>query len=80
MFVGPFLPSSERANPSPDMVVIGLDQFDNIGKKLIGTMFNVTENALPLKFIDELNQQMNARSLVWPTVVDSLEKETLVDS
>ena len=80
VFVGPFLPSSDRANPSPDMVVIGLDQFDNIGKKLISTLVDVAENALPLKLIDELNQQMNARGLVWPTVVDSLEKETLVDT
>ena len=80
VFVGPFLPSSNRANPSPDMVVIGLDQFDNIGKKLISTLVDVAENALPLKLIDELNQQMNTRGLIWPGVFDSLEKATLVDT
>ena len=80
VFVGPSLPSSDRANPSPDMVVIGLDQFDNIGKKLISTLVDVAENVLPLKLIDELSQQMNTRGLIWPGVFDSLEKETLVDS
>ena len=62
------------------MVVIGLDQFDNIGKKLISTLLDVAENALPLKLIDELSQQMNTRGLIWPGVFDSLEKVTLVDA
>ncbi len=79
VFVGPLLPTSESANPSPDMQVITLDQFNDIGKRLISTVQDVAENALPLRLVEELNEKMRARGLVWPDVYESLEKSHLFD-
>ena len=79
VFVGPFLPSSKDANPSPEMLVIRLEQFESIGKKLISTLQDVAENALPLRLGEELNDRMRSRGLLWPDVFESLEKKTLSD-
>ena len=79
IFVGPSLPASQSANPSPEMLVIGLDQFDSVGKRLISTLQDVADNALPLKLIEELNEKMGTRGLLWPAVYESLENVTLVD-
>ncbi len=79
-FVGPPLPASGSANPSPEMLVIGLDQFDSVGKRLISTLQDVADNALPLKLIEELNEKMGTRGLLWPGVFESLEKTALLDT
>ena len=79
IFVGPLLPASESANPSPDMQVVNLGQFNDIGKRLLSTVQDVTENALPLRLIEELNEKMRARGLVWPDVYESIEKSPLID-
>ena len=80
IFVGPLLPASQSANPSPEMLVVGLDQFDSVGKRLISTLQDVAENALPLKLIEELNDKMGTRGLLWPGVFESLEMSNLVDT
>ena len=79
VFVGPLLAASSQANPSLEMVVIELEQFDSIGKKLVSTIQDVAENALPLKLIEELNNKMTARGLLWPSVYKSLEKSLLLE-
>ena len=79
VFVGPLLAASESSNPSPEMLVISLEQFDNIGERLISTIQDVAENALPLKLVEELSAQMEARGLLWPGVYESLEKSCLLD-
>ena len=42
-------------------------------------MQDVADNALPLKLIEELNDKMKTRGLLWPGVYESLEKVTLAD-
>ena len=79
IFVGPPLPVSQSANPSPEMLIIGLDQFDSVGKRLSSALQDVADNALPLKLIEELNDKMKTRGLLWPGVYESLEKVTLAD-
>ena len=79
VFVGPLLAASDQANPSLEMVVIELKQFDGIGKKLVSTIQDVAENALPLKLVEELNDKMTARGLLWPSVYKSLERSLLLE-
>ena len=79
VFVGPSLAASESSNPSPEMLVITLDQFDSIGRRLISTLQDVAEHALPLKLIEELDEKMTSRRLLWPEVYESLEKSRLLD-
>ena len=79
VFVGPLLSASDSANPSPEMLVIGLEEFDSIGKRLVTTLQDAAENALPLKLVEELNNQMRTRGLLWPGVYESLRKASLID-
>ena len=79
VLVGPLLAVSESANPSPEMLVITLDQFDSVGRRLISALQDVTENALPMRLIEELSAKMTARDLLWPRVYESLEKSQLLD-
>ena len=79
VFVGPLLPASDQANPSHEMLVIELEQFENIGKRLVSTIQDVAENALALKLVEELNDKMTSRGLVWPSVFESLEKSLLLE-
>ena len=79
VFVGPLLAASDQANPSQEMVVIELEQFDSVGKKLVSTIQDVAENALPLKLVEELNGKMTARGLLWPSVYKLLEKSLLLE-
>ena len=79
VFIGPLLAASDSANPSPEMLVITLDEFDSIGKRLISALQDVAENALPLKLIEELDERLTARGLLWPKVYESLEKTRLID-
>ena len=77
--VGPLLPSSKQANPSPEMMVIELKEFQRISKRLVSTIQDVAENALPLKLIEELNEKMKARGLVWPNVYKAIRKSKLLE-
>ena len=79
VFVGPLLAASEQANPSQEMLVIELGQFERIGRRLVSTMQDVVENALPLRLVEELNDKMEARGLLWPSVYESLEKSLLLE-
>ncbi len=79
VFVGPSVSASESSNPSQEMLVITLDQFDNVGRRLIGTLQDVAEKALPLKLIEELDEKMKSRRLLWPDVFDSLDKSRLIE-
>lgn len=79
VFVGPLIAASNQANPSLGMRVIELEQFAIIGRKLVGTIQDVAESALPLELLGELNDKMAARGLLWPNVYESLEKSVLLE-
>ena len=80
MFVGPNIAASDSSNPSPDMFVVELEQFDGIGKKLISTLQDISGNTLQLTLVQELNNEMKTRGLLWPDVLESMDKTTLFDS
>ena len=79
VFVGHLLAPTEKANPSPEMLVIELDQFHSIGKKLVSTIQDVADNAIALQLVEELTDKMTARSLLWPDVYESIEKTPLIE-
>ena len=79
IFVGPLSPASEQASPSPDMKVVELVQFEELGQKLASALRDVAAQAIPLslgKYIDEV---MSERRLIYPEVVLSLKLSVLQD-
>ena len=47
-FVGPLVPASGSANPSPDVLVIELSQFEAIGQRLVSALSDASKDALPI--------------------------------
>ena len=79
VFVGPLLSASGEASPSPDMRVIELQQFDELGKRLIAALQDVSQETLPLSLEHDLNEVMKNRSLVYPDVFSNLDASILQD-
>ena len=77
VFVGPLLPASGEASPSPDMKVIELLQFEEIGQRLIGALQDVAATSLPLSLERNLHEAMMNRGLLYPDVFLSLDMASL---
>ena len=79
IFVGHLLPASESANPPPDMMVIELTQFEDLGQKLISALRDAAAQAIPLSLANELSEVMTDRSLLYPDVFESLKMNALIE-
>ena len=78
-FVGPLLPAADQASPSPDMRVIELRQFDELGQKLVSALQDVAVQAIPLSLSHDLHEIMRNRGLLYPDVFLSLVMSVLPD-
>ncbi|MCY4623597.1 MAG: DEAD/DEAH box helicase family protein [Chloroflexi bacterium] len=78
-FVGPLVPPSKEASPSPDMKVIELQQFHELSQRLIAALQDVAQRALPLSLEHELSEAMKSRNLLYPKVFASLYGSSLED-
>ena len=72
-FVGPLLTASNSASPSPDMRVVELRQFEELGKKLVSALQDAPRQAMPLTLRNDLHQVMQNRGLLYPDVFLSLD-------
>ncbi len=72
-FVGPLLPSTKEASPSPDMKTIELQQFHELSQRLIAALQDVAQSALPLSLEHDLGEAMRNRNLMYPEVVAHLD-------
>ena len=77
VFIGPLVPASDDASPSPDMRVIELRQFEELGKKLVSALQDVAENAIPLSLSSDLHETMKNRGLLYPEVLQLLEMSSI---
>ena len=78
-FVGPSLPVSKEANPSPEMKVIELQRLHELSQRLISALQDVANRALPLSLERELHEAMKSRNLLYPNVISSLGGSFLED-
>ena len=69
VFVGPLLPASGQASPSPDMKVVELGQFEKFGQRLVSALRDVAGQALPLSLSQVLDEVMKQRGLIYPEVI-----------
>ncbi len=73
VFVGPLLPSSKEASPSPEMKIIELRQFRELSQRLMAALQDVAQRALPLSLEHELGEALRNRNLIYPEVVANLD-------
>ena len=79
IFVGPLLPATEEASPSPDMKVVELQQFEELGQKLVSALQDAASEAIPLTLSIELHNVMKSRCLLYPKALQSMDMITLQD-
>ena len=79
VFVGPLLPASSGASPTPAMKVVELRQFEDLGKRLVSSLQDAASQALPLNFGNVLYEVMRSRRLLYPQVLKSLDLIILQD-
>ena len=80
IFVGPTLLASKDANPSVNMKVIELTQFEVLSQRIMSVLRDVAHVAVPLSLESELHSKMSQRSLMFPKVIADLESSSLRDT
>ncbi len=80
IFVGSILPVAQDANPSPDMKIVDLEQFDVLAKKLISALEEAANGTLPLELGDKLEKVMRDRGLLFHDILTSLKMNELQKS
>lgn len=79
IFVGPIRPATDTANPPPDFLVIGLDQFKGLAERVVAALRDIAANALPITLRDTVRETFQQRGLIWPDCFDSLESHCIRD-
>lgn len=77
-FIGALNSASEKANPSGQVLVIELTEFEELGNKLLAAYEDIANRALPLTLNQEIESVLGERSLIWPSVLDGMTKHKLV--
>lgn len=77
IFVGPVLPAHQGANPRPDMMVVELEKFRELARKLVSALEDAAEGTLPLELGGILQNVIVERDLLFPEVLHSLDMKPL---
>ena len=73
LFVGPNLPVTGRANPTPEMAVIELSELDTLAERLDSAMTDLNESALPISVRVDIADMFAERDLLFPHILKSIE-------
>ena len=79
IFVGPLVTATSNASPSPNMNVIELRHFQELGQRVLRALQDVADSAMPISLETELHGTMRDRGLLYPSVFTSLEMSILQD-
>lgn len=77
IFVGPLKPATSTANPPNEFLVLGLDQFQQLGERLVATLNDIAGAALPLTLRALVDEKFRERGLMWPECLKTLESHVL---
>ena len=80
VFVGAQLPVAELANPTEDMRVVELHEFNELGETLVSALQVVAASAMPLSLEQRLHEVMKNRRLLSPEVFRRLNAISLRDA
>jgi hypothetical protein len=78
-FVGPVVPCSESANPSPGVKVISLAKLQSISETLKAAYRDIAATALPLTLAQVVSDEFAKRELLWPVLEATMELVELRD-
>ncbi len=79
VFVGPLIGSTEKANPSEEVLVIELSEFKKLGEKLIAVYEDIVKRAIPITLNKDVETVLKERLLTWPELLDQIEKHQLIN-
>lgn len=79
LFVGPHLPVTDRANPTPEMAVIELSELDALASRLNSAVTDVSSSALPISIRTDIADRFADRSLLFPHILESIDFMYLAD-
>ena len=79
LFVGPHLPATDRANPTPRMAVVELSELYTLATRLNSAVTDVSESALPISIHADIADMFADRVLLFPQLLESIEFLHLVD-
>jgi tetratricopeptide (TPR) repeat protein len=77
VFVGPLRPATSTANPPNEYLVIGLEQFQQLGTRLTAALNDIACSALPLTLQVTVDEIFRERDLLWPKCFQNLESHIL---
>ncbi len=78
-FIGPVAPAAADANPSVDIVVIELDQFDDLAQRVRAALVDICTRATVVTLPTVVAEILQQRDLLWPALYTGLSKRTLRD-
>ena len=73
LFVGPRLPVTGRANPTPEMAMLELSELYTLSRRLNSAMTDVSESALPISIRTDIADMFAERGLLFPQVLESIK-------
>ena len=80
VFVGPLLQATNEGSPLPDTRIVELEQFEELGGRLVSAMQDAAKQAKPLCLNIVLHEVMKSRDLLYPKVLQSLDMSVLQDN
>ena len=79
VFIGPIMPATNSSSPSPDMTVIELHEFEDLGERLVTVLRDAAAQTLPLEINNRLFELMRERELLYSHGFQTLNSSALVD-
>lgn len=78
-FVGPTVTAVWNANPSQDMTVIELSEYQAIAERLRAALEDICNRANAATLNQTIFQIFQERNLLWATIYDGMQKRKLID-
>lgn len=79
VFVGPTAAPVWNANPSQDMMVIELSQYQAVAERLRGALEDICSRATAATLNQTILQVFQERNLLWTAIYDHMQKRKLID-
>lgn len=79
VFIGPQTSATGSANPPETIEVVALEEFRKLGDKIISAFNDIASQSLPISIRNTTQEIFSERGLLWPEVLEQLERKRLVE-
>ncbi|MGI8404681.1 MAG: DEAD/DEAH box helicase family protein [Thermomicrobiales bacterium] len=77
-FVGPLVPAARDANPDPNIMVIEISEFEQLGKRLKAALSDISATSVPISVAAKTHEILQNCGLLWPEVFETIKRVSLV--